>query len=201
MHTLGDSHIRQLGRYQVRELVCTYRPARDGDGRIVRVPSLALSTPHAAVQALSPLIADHTVEMFGAACLSTRHRLLAWHVVSRGTRDSTPVSIPDVFVPACVTPGTVALIVVHNHPSGDPTPSPDDLALTVRLRAASEVLSLSLLDHLIVGEPQRYFSFREAGLLGGTPATPVRSRAVHHVPADSSHPEPPATPTGVAPIA
>jgi DNA repair protein RadC len=110
-------------------------------------------------------MADQPVETFAVACLSAKHRLLAWHVVSRGTRDSTPVSMPDVFVPACVTPGTVALVVVHNHPSGDPTPSPDDVALT------ADLLDVTILDHLIVGEEQRYYRFRESGLLGHSPPT------------------------------
>jgi DNA repair protein RadC len=57
---------------------------------------------------------------------------------------------------------------VHNHPSGDPSPSADDAALTARLEAAAAVLDLTLLDHLIVGEEQRYFSFRAAGRLGPT---------------------------------
>jgi DNA repair protein RadC len=155
--------------HRVRELVCSYRPVRDHEGRVISVPSLALTTPQAAAQVIAPLLADQPVEMFAVACLSAKNRLLAWHIVSRGTRSSTPVSIPDVFVPACVTPGTVALLVVHNHPSGDPTPSPDDVALTVRLEAAAAVLDFSLADHLIVGEG-RYFSFREAGRLGVTPA-------------------------------
>ena len=99
--------------HRVRELVCSYRPVRDHEGRIVSVPSLALSTPHAAAQIIAPLMADEPVEMFAVACLSAKNRLLAWHIVSRGTRSSTPVSIPDVFVPACVTPGTVSLLVVH----------------------------------------------------------------------------------------
>jgi len=59
---------------------------------------------------------------------------------------------------------------VHNHPSGDPTPSPDDIALTARLESAAAILDFSLVDHLIVGENQRYFSFRAAGRLGATPA-------------------------------
>ena len=156
--------------HRVRELVCSYRPVRDHEGRIISVPSLALNTPHAAAQIIAPLMADHPVEMFAVACLSAKHRLLAWHIVSRGTRSSTPVSIPDVFVPACVTPGTVSVLVVHNHPSGDPTPSPDDIALTARLESAAAVLDFSFVDHLIVGENQRYFSFREAGRLGVIPA-------------------------------
>lgn len=96
---------------------------------------------------------------------STKHRLLAWHVLSRGTRSSTSISIPDVFVPACLTPGTTALPVVHNHPSGNPAPSPDDARLTLRLAQAADVLDMPLLDHLIVGDGGSYYSFREAGTL------------------------------------
>ena len=70
-----------------------------------------------------------------------------------------------MFVPACLTPGTTALLVVHNHPSGDPTPSPDDARLTIRLAQAADVLDMPLIDHLIVGDAGRYFSFREAGTL------------------------------------
>jgi DNA repair protein RadC len=190
MHTRVESHVPARSRYQVRELVCTYRPARDGEGRVIRVPSLALSTPREAARILSPFIADQPVELVGVACLSTRHRLLAWHIASRGTRDATPISIPDVFVPACVTPGTTAVIVVHNHPSGDPAPSQDDVLLTARLRVAGDVLEIALLDHLIVGEDTRYFSFREAGLLGPAPAAAPRPTFVRHVSTDGSHPSP-----------
>ena len=168
-HLEGAASSKPRG-HRVRELVCSYRPVRDQEGRIISVPSLALNTPHAAAQVIAPLMADQPVEMFAVACLSAKNRLLAWHIVSRGTRSSTLVSIPDVFVPACVTPGTVALLVVHNHPSGDPTPSPDDVALTARLESAATVLDFSLLDHLIVGESQRYYSFRAAGRLGHIPA-------------------------------
>ena len=156
--------------HRVRELVCSYRPVRDHEGRVISVPSLAFNSPQEAARVIAPLMADQPVEMFAVACLSAKNRLLAWHIVSRGTRSSTPVSIPDVFVPACVTPGTVSLLVVHNHPSGDPTPSPDDVALTVRLESAAAVLDFSLADHLIVGENGRYYSFRAAGRLGVTPA-------------------------------
>ena len=171
MQTLLVSQTCKTPRHRVRELVCVYRPARDREGHIIHVASLAFTDPRAAVRILAPLMADQPVETFAVACLSARHRLLAWHLVSRGTRDSTPVSLPDVFVPACVTPGTVALVVVHNHPSGDPTPSSGDLALTARLRTAADVLGVTLLDHLIVGEEQRYYSFRETGLLGAAPPT------------------------------
>jgi DNA repair protein RadC len=151
--------------HRVRELVVGYRSLRNSDGRVVDVPAVALNNPRNAAAVFGPLIADQPVEVFGVACLSTRHRLLTWHLLSRGTRDSTPVSLPDVFLPACVTPGTTGVMVVHNHPSGDPTPSPDDARLTLRLCAAADVLDIALLDHLIVGDDGRYFSFHEAGQL------------------------------------
>ena len=157
--------------HRVRELVCSYRTLRDASGHVQDVPTLALSNPRVAASTLAPFSAGELVEVFGVACLSTRHRLLTWHVVSRGTRTSTPISIPDVFVPACLTPGTTGLIVVHNHPSGDPTPSPDDATLTIRLCTAADALDLPLLDHLIVGDGGRYFSFREAGHLRATEIT------------------------------
>jgi DNA repair protein RadC len=156
---------------RVRELVCTYRPLRDTSGRAIELPTSPLSTPRAAALVLSPLLTDQTVEVLAVACVSTRLQLLAWHVVSRGTRSGTLVSLPDVFVPACVVPGTTGVIVLHNHPSGDPTPSIEDMALTKRLHSAGAVLDLPLLDHLIVGDDGRYFSFREHGQIEA-----VRSR-------------------------
>jgi len=149
--------------HRVRELVVAYRSLRDSDGHVVDVPAVALNNPRNAAAVLGPLVGDQAVEVFGVACLSTKHRLLTWHVLSRGTRDSTPVSLPDVFLPACLTPGATGVMVVHNHPSGDPTPSPDDARLTLRLCAAADVLDIALLDHLIVGDEGRYFSFHESG--------------------------------------
>ena len=144
---------------RVREFVCAFRPLRDADGRPVAVPTLYIDCPQAAFTALGPLLAHESVEVFAVACLSTRHRVLSWHMLSRGTRSATSVSLPDVFVPACLTPGTTGIVVLHTHPSGDPTPSPDDVQLTRRLEQAASILDIALLDHLIVGDG-RYFSFR-----------------------------------------
>ena len=169
------SHDSLARGHRVREFVCAYRTLRDEQGQPVRLPTTALSDPRIAAATLAPLLASETVEVFAVACLSTRHQLLAWHVLSRGTRSSTPISLPDVFVPACLTPGTTALLVVHNHPSGDPTPSPDDARLTLRLAQAADILDMPLLDHLIVGDAGRYFSFREAGTFTAQNADGVRA--------------------------
>ena len=69
--------------HRVRELVCAYRPLRDSDGRVVDVPTVMLTDPRTAAAVLAPLIADQSVEVFGVACVSTKHHLLAWHVLSR----------------------------------------------------------------------------------------------------------------------
>jgi DNA repair protein RadC len=167
-------HDSLTGGHRVRELVCTYRTLRDDQGHAVRLPTQALSDPRIAAATLAPLLASETVEVFAVACLSTRHQLLAWHVLSRGTRSGTSISLPDVFVPACLT-GTTALLVVHNHPSGDPRPSPDDAHLTRRLAQAADILDMPLLDHLIVGDNGRYFSFRAAGTLTAGIADGVRA--------------------------
>lgn len=164
LHELASPTLTR-GHY-VRELVYAYRPVCDSSGRVVDVPSVTLQNARTAATVFAPLLAGQPVEVFAVACLSTKHRLLAWHVLSRGTRSSTPVSLPDVFVPACLTPGTTGLMVVHNHPSGDPSPSPDDARLTLRLCEAADVLDMPLLDHLIVGDGHRYFSFLEAGSMG-----------------------------------
>ena len=169
------SHDSLARGHRVREFVCAYRTLRDDQGQAVRLPTQALSDPRIAAATLAPLLANETVEVFAVACLSTRHRLLAWHVLSRGTRSSTSISLPDVFVPACLTPGTTAVLVVHNHPSGDPTPSPDDARLTLRLAQAADILDMPLLDHLIVGDAGRYFSFREAGTLTPQRAEELRA--------------------------
>ena len=161
--------------HRVREFVCAYRTLRDDQGRPIRLPTNALNDPRVAAATLAPLLAGEPVEVFAVACLSTRHQLLAWHVLSRGTRSSTSISVPDVFVPACLTPGTTALLVVHNHPSGDPAPSPDDARLTLRLAQAADILDMPLLDHLIVGDAGRYFSFRQAGTLTPQIADGVRA--------------------------
>ena len=137
--------------HRVREFVGAYRTLRNEHGQPVRLSTLALSEPRIAAAALAPLLEHEAVEIFGVACLSTRHRLLAWHVLSRGTRSGTSVSLPDVFVPACLTPRTTALLVAHNHPSGDPAPSADDARLTDRLAHAADVIDIPLLDHVIVG--------------------------------------------------
>jgi DNA repair protein RadC len=100
--------------------------------------------------------------------LDTRYHLLRMEEISLGSVNESIAHPRDVFRPAVIS-SAYAVIVVHNHPSGDPSPSQSDHSLTRRLAEAAELLQIKLLDHIIVGAPAEgrlpYFSFKEAGVL------------------------------------
>ena len=98
-------------------------------------------------------------ESFFVLLLDARHRVLGFRVVSTGSLQSAPVHPREVFVTA-IREGAAALVIAHNHPSGDPTPSPEDRAVTERLREVGELVGIEVLDHVVVGE-ERFFSFAD----------------------------------------
>ena len=97
--------------------------------------------------------------------LDTKHRLLRTTRVSVGTLDASVVHPREVFR-AAVAAGAAAIVLFHNHPSGDPAPSDDDVALTKRLIRAGDLMGIVVLDHVIVAE-NSYASLRERGDLSG----------------------------------
>ena len=145
---------------RLRELTIRYRAKADGDGRPTVVPRV-LSRPSDCAAVLAGLLRDESCEVFGILCLTTKHRLIAYHEVSRGSLDSTLVHPREVFKAALLA-NAAAIVLAHNHPSGDPTPSPDDVALTTRLRAVGELIGIDVLDHVVIGD-NRYVSFQELG--------------------------------------
>jgi DNA repair protein RadC len=94
--------------------------------------------------------------------LDTRNRVQFIETVYRGSVNSSQVRIAEVFK-AAIRRNATNLIVIHNHPSGDPTPSPDDVAITRAILQAGELLDVKLLDHIIVGNG-RFVSLKERGL-------------------------------------
>lgn len=112
---------------------------------------------------LSAALTRERVEQFRVLFLDTRNRLIADEAQARGTVNHTPVYPREVVKRALELQAT-ALILVHNHPSGDPTPSRADLEMTQEVKAAAGVLGIVLHDHLIVGNG-RHLSFRREGLL------------------------------------
>jgi DNA repair protein RadC len=107
------------------------------------------------------LIADDAVETFLVALLDVKHRPLRDIRVSTGILNGSLIHPREVFAPA-VQERAASVILVHNHPSGDPGPSPEDREVTRRLRAAGEILGIPVIDHVIIGE-HAFFSFREEG--------------------------------------
>ena len=115
-------------------------------------------------------------EHFAAVYLDAKNVPLAWRVIAIGTVSSCLVHPREVFRPA-VHVGAAACFVLHNHPSGDRTPSPEDLQVTSRLFQAGELLGIRLLDHLILAGPG-FYSFADSGrLLPGSGAEEDRISA------------------------
>lgn len=121
----------------------------------------SIRTPAEAAALLLPEYGAHPVERAGVVLLDARHRLIRTQLISVGSLDTSIVSPGDVFRPALAV-GATAVIVFHNHPSGDPTPSRDDVVLTRRLLQAGQVVGVEVLDHVVLADA-RYCSVRQVG--------------------------------------
>ena len=136
-----------------------------GRRTLLRCPSARLQfvNPRDAAAYLLPQFGSRPVEQFGLMMLDTKHRLIRTSVVSVGTLDSSPAHPREIFREAA-SACAAAIVLFHNHPSGDPMPSRDDIELTRRLVQAGEIMGIDVIDHVILADT-RYFSFREAGRL------------------------------------
>ena len=101
-------------------------------------------------------------EQLRVLCLDTKNHVVAQQTVYQGTVNSSAVRVAEVFRPA-ISRTCPSVIVVHNHPSGDPTPSPEDVRTTEQLRKAGELLDIELLDHIVIGR-NAHVSLKERGL-------------------------------------
>jgi DNA repair protein RadC len=128
-----------------------------------RVDGAPIRSPRDVVEYFAPRMEDLPVEEFHVAVLDAQHRLERDITVTRGTLTSSLVHPREVFREA-IAERAAAVVLVHNHPSGDPSPSMDDRAVTEQLVAAGRLLDIPVHDHVIIGRG-RYTSFAEAGLL------------------------------------
>jgi len=133
--------------------------------------SRRLDSPQDAVDYLAGAFdEDPTVEWFFVILMDAKNHPIGRHVVSRGTANSSLAHPREVFK-AAILAGAIGLIIAHNHPSGDPTPSSADISVTRRLKEAAQVLDISLRDHVIIGDKDGdprgvgYYSFCDAGML------------------------------------
>jgi DNA repair protein RadC len=168
LHTLASRSLRELegarglGRAKASRLLAALelgaRLASDPGGE-----APALDSPEAAGRYLLPRYAARPVETFGLLALDVRHRLRREAVVSVGCLTASLVHPREVFQEAVVS-RAAALVLFHNHPSGDPEPSAEDLSLTRRLAAAGTLMGIEVLDHLVLGAG-RFVSLKDRGIL------------------------------------
>ena len=131
--------------------------SRNGDGRVV------LSSPEQVFARYGPLMEDLEKEVFRVALLDAQNGLLKDVVVSEGTLSASLVHPREVFKPA-ILESAASIILLHNHPSGDPTPSREDLRLTRQLVDCARLLELRVHDHLVIGHG-RFTSLAQRGAL------------------------------------
>jgi DNA repair protein RadC len=122
-----------------------------------------IRSPREAAEFLMPTFGARASEQFGIVLLDSKHRVIRTTVVALGTLNTTVVEPRDVFREA-VAGRAAAIVVFHNHPSGDPTPSAADVDLTRRLAAAGALMGVDLVDHIVLADV-RYCSFKEMGQL------------------------------------
>lgn len=163
---------------QLRKLVkgvgpakaCELEAAFELGKRVARQRALSepLATPEKIYEFMGPQLHGLTRESLRIVLLDTRHRLVHDEEISLGTINESLAHPREIFRPA-ISHGAYGFVLVHNHPSGDPTPSEADRALTRRIREAADLLQIHLLDHVIIGRHREgapaYFSFKEHGLL------------------------------------
>lgn len=129
-----------------------------------RTPKPVMLQPRDVANVLCERLGPEAVEVFGVLCLNARLGVIGYHELARGTLDAAIVDPRDVYKVALYA-NARAVVVGHNHPSGDPAPSPEDVKLTHRLKEAGKILGIDFLDHIIVVKNGSYYSFKTDGQL------------------------------------
>ena len=168
--------LERLGRASIEDLCVVKGVGRDKAvtlkaaftlaqrmARECQLESPLLDTPGRVADLLREENRLYDVERFQVLLLNTRRRLIRVERLSQGTLDTVLVHPRDVFTRA-IAANASALILAHNHPSGDPAPSQEDLHITRRLVETGKIVGIRALDHVIIGDC-RYFSFADQGLL------------------------------------
>ena len=140
-----------VGEIKAMELECAFEIGRRAAASAASAVPRKIGSPEAVFDIVEPLVRGSQQEFFYVLLIDARNRLVGQpiHVVT-GTHDRCPASPVEIFSPV-VKRGCTAAILVHNHPSGDPTPSQNDINVTIRLVDAAKLIGVRLLDHIIVG--------------------------------------------------
>lgn len=161
-------HLARQNLRLLTDLAAHYEVARLGPP----VDSRAITKPLDVAEYLAPELEDLAQEQLRVVLLDTKHRIIGCGMVYQGGINAVSIRLADCFREA-VRAGAAALVLAHNHPSGDPTPSPEDVALTLEAARVGAILGIEVLDHVIVGRASGHVSLRERGLFSPTSMKPA----------------------------
>ena len=153
---------QQVRRYRVAK----YRVALVRGGTIPVAEKIVREAADVA-RVMTPLVADLDREAFWVLLLDGKNKIIGINLVALGSLTACLVHSREVFKPAIVG-SAAAVVLVHNHPSQQPEPSAEDVALTRRLHDAGALLGINVIDHVIVTADGRYHSLADDGVLGGS---------------------------------
>ena len=171
---LGEYNIKQLSQINLTQLMKIHGIKESKATQISACFEIArrlesfnsvekpkISSPEDVYRRLFPRMRELKKEMFIELCLDTKNQILKEEVISVGSLNANVVHPREVFKLA-LTESAAHIIVAHNHPSGDPTPSREDIEITKKLVETGIIMGITVLDHVIIGEG-RHFSMKEAG--------------------------------------
>jgi len=123
-----------------------------------------IGTPENVVKIIMPLYDGIDREQLSVLMLDIKNRIIGYNIVSIGVLSDCCIHPREIYKPAILA-NSASIILVHNHPSGDLEPSPEDLAATQNIIKAGEILGIKVLDHLIIGEDNDFYSMRKNGCM------------------------------------
>jgi DNA repair protein RadC len=123
-----------------------------------------INSPRDAVEIGKRFLQDSDREQLLVCCLDTKNQPVSLNVVSVGSLNSSIVHPREVFKVAILS-NAASIILYHNHPSGDPSPSSEDISITNRLKECGKLIGIELIDHIIIGSEDKYCSLKEKGIL------------------------------------
>ncbi len=154
--------IHGIGKVKAIQLKCIGELSKRMASAVAR-PRLSFNEPITIAKYYMERLRHEEQEVLIVMLLDGKNHFLGEQMLSRGTVNSTLITPREVFMEALKF-HAVSVILVHNHPSGDPTPSECDKKITERIYRSGEILGVKLLDHVVIGD-QRYISFKEQGMM------------------------------------
>jgi len=163
LNTLFGNEVTAPQKIQLKQIKAIYETPYVSEATTNYLKTGSRYTSPSQVYEMFNFLMTETKEVFICLHLDGKNRIICMDLVSIGSLNQSIVHPREVFKTACLS-NAAALILIHQHPTGDCTPSSEDISITRRLKEAGEIMGIKILDHIIVGDGE-YLSFTERGLL------------------------------------